>query len=163
MTFIECPITKPFIVFLIKMLKRRKGQLYVPKFTGLYAFYRPYWLETEDDGIKKFTTYRERIPLNPIKVPPQNIKNYLPYGEDAYLRDCMAKKYRVIHLDDVGGIVLRPSVEICSAIEFLKGEIAGIEGVSFLNAVFLQLLINQRFQYFRGYCFGRRVRNDLDR
>ena len=55
-------------------------------FTGLYAIYRPYWLETEDDQIKS---------LQNVKYA--GIKGSL-LGEDTYLRDCMERKYKCVYL-----------------------------------------------------------------
>jgi glycosyltransferase involved in cell wall biosynthesis len=60
-------------------------------FTGLYAFYRPYWKDTE-------TTEDLKILENPKLESLVD----LGWGEDDYLRINMSKKYKVVFLKEAG-------------------------------------------------------------
>jgi len=91
---------------------------YYSVFTGLYALYRPYWLETEDDGIKKL----------------QNVKyggmSASIYGEDTYLRDCMARKYRCVYLRNVGAIDYGIALHDNHSMQFAVGRYSVHSGLS---------------------------------
>lgn len=60
-------------------------------FTGLYAFYRPYWLETEDTE-----------KLKELENPKFITSLALGWGEDDNLRMSMSSKHRVIFLKEAG-------------------------------------------------------------
>ena len=64
-------------------------------FTGLYAIWRPYWLDSEDEGICEI--YNPKV---------ENISPDAVIGEDTYLRNCMSKKHKVVFLRDVGAFDL---------------------------------------------------------
>ena len=61
-------------------------------FTGLYALYRPYWLDTEDEKIKNLKNAKYA-----------GLKGSM-LGEDTYLRDCMEKKHKCAYLRYVGAV-----------------------------------------------------------
>lgn len=63
-------------------------------FTGLYAMWRPYWLDSEDEGIKSLE--------NP-KNAPFIFGQWGGYcGEDTYLKNRMETKHKCVFLSDVG-------------------------------------------------------------
>lgn len=72
-----------------------------PVFTGLYAIWRPYWLETEDKGIRR------------LMSPRDYHRSLIPgiIGEDTYLYLCMRRKYRCVFLRNLGGICLERDIE----------------------------------------------------
>lgn len=72
-------------------------------FTGLYALYRPFWLDTEDQELL-------RAMLHPHEKD-QAAGDAAYLGEDVFLRDSMSRKHSVLYLQDVGGKDLRVSLE----------------------------------------------------
>lgn len=84
-------------------------KLYHSVFTGLYAFYRPYWIETEDSRIKELRN-------------PKHAGFYSSViGEDVYLRDCMQRKYRCVYLKCVGAVDYGISLHDNPVIQFTMG------------------------------------------
>lgn len=71
--------------------------LWPPGMTGLYALWRPFWLDTEDEGIERLRDPRKYGPKGSLAL----------LGEDVYLRNCMSTKHRCVHLKDVGGYNIR--------------------------------------------------------
>lgn len=66
-------------------------------FTGLYVLFRPFWIDSEDEGIKAL----EDPKTAPIIVDVQ-YGGYI--GEDTYLKNCMEQKYRCLFLSIKGAI-----------------------------------------------------------
>ena len=66
---------------------------YPIRFTGLYAIWRPYWLDSEDNGIKT---------LRDLKKIVDNSVEEVAFGEDVYLHNCLIKKHKAFYLRDVG-------------------------------------------------------------
>ncbi|MCW3975548.1 MAG: hypothetical protein NWE86_04825, partial [Candidatus Bathyarchaeota archaeon] len=93
-------------------------------FTGLYALYRPYWLNSESpDSIKKLT--------NPSITPIEPLNEYSDIGEDTHLRDWMIKKYKCLHLPDTGALVTRLGNEDSKKIQYKTGKKYAHEGKNF--------------------------------
>jgi hypothetical protein len=69
------------------------------RFTGLYALYKPFWLDSEvEDEVRRA----------PHPESPGFAQGRFPYrGEDAVLRDYMVRKHKVLCLPVVGGTDLR--------------------------------------------------------
>jgi glycosyltransferase involved in cell wall biosynthesis len=76
--------------------------VYPIRFTGLYAIWRPYWLDSEDNGIKKLRDPRIR---DPTKIMDNSFED-VTFGEDVYLHNCLIKKHKAVYLRDVGAICL---------------------------------------------------------
>lgn len=85
--------------------------MYHDVFTGLYALFRPYWLETEDERIKD---------LQNVKYA--GIKGSL-LGEDTYLRDCMQRKYKCAYLRCVGAIDFGIALHDNNHMQFAMGRL----------------------------------------
>ncbi len=79
-----------------------KEALLPPIFSGLYAFWRPFWRETEDTEIRNL--------LNPSKESYRSAGPGI-IGEDTYLFICMRRKYRCCMLKEIGAIGLARNVE----------------------------------------------------
>jgi hypothetical protein len=82
-------------------------------FTGLYAMYRPYWLDSEDEE------QLMKIEHPHVQELPQNEAVYL--GEDVILRDAMTARHKIIYLPEVGGTDLRISLEDRAPIQARTG------------------------------------------
>jgi FkbM family methyltransferase len=90
-------------------------------FTGLYAVYRPYWLNSENLGsIKKLK--------NPSTAPLRPLKEDSSIGEDTHLRDWMIKKYECLYLSDIGAKVTRLGLEDSKKIQYKTGKKYVYEG-----------------------------------
>jgi len=121
-------------------------------FTGLYAICRSYWLNSEDEGIKKL--------VNPKQIlRGQNrefdITQVYPTGEDTYLRDCMATQYRVIYLPDIGSICLIDYLEDHPHVQFWKGFYFASRGRSLLGAL-VRTVLRLQVHYFVGHLYGKK-------
>jgi len=100
-------------------------------FTGLYAFWRPFWLETEDDFVERISA-----------------------SEDVHLCLGIMKKYRCVFLKDVGGFCLGIQAEDKIVNQFRAGQwfaqYAGFRRMLFhsiFSARFLELwgFLHERF------------------
>lgn len=118
-------------------------------FSGLYVLYRPYWLDSEDDGVKKMvpTVWKqkkgEKIDNNAYNV-----------GEDNYLRDCMEKKHKVLYLTRIGAVVIDRDKHAHPGLQFQRGRYSAKRGRSFLGAV-IHTILHIEPNYFKGYLFER--------
>jgi hypothetical protein len=83
-----------------------------PKFGGLYAFWRPYWLETEDYGVRLVRDPR-------IKGYPEAGLGIL--GEDTYLYLCMKRQYTCVHDNSVSAIDVKGFVEDLPRLQYEWG------------------------------------------
>lgn len=73
-------------------------------FTGLYAFFRPYWIETEpEEEIKKLVNPKQSVSGDVLISSDTTVS-----GEDVFLRNKMATKYRIINLSTIGAVSWRP-------------------------------------------------------
>ena len=83
-----------------------------PKFGGLYAFWRPFWLETEDYGIRLVRDPR-------TKGYPEAGLGIL--GEDTYLFLCMKRQYNCVHDNSVCAIDVKGFVEDLPRLQYEWG------------------------------------------
>ena len=124
-------------------------------FTGLYCFWRPYWLETEDRGIERLHNPKmsiwERVPSE------WESKDFYATGEDTYLRDCMIRKHRVVYLPDVGASVLRVELESNPQVQFSNGVYFALRGRHWLGAL-TRTVLRLEPNYLVGHRYGVRLR-----
>jgi len=85
------------------------NKLYSPRFTGLYALWRPYWLDSEDDNIKF------------LEDPSKANGGLALVGEDAYLHNCMQTKHKCVHLSEYGGHCMRNDCNDLPNVQFEIG------------------------------------------
>ena len=122
---------------------------YYRVFTGLYALYRPYWLETEDDGIKNL----KNVKYAGIKAST--------LGEDTYLRDCMNRKYRCVYLRSVGATDYGIALHDDPKMQFATGRYYFHKGMS-LSGVLLASFTYFHPQSIAGYLYEKeRVRKGI--
>ncbi|MFX1512912.1 MAG: hypothetical protein ACFFCQ_10025, partial [Promethearchaeota archaeon] len=140
-----------FLRHLHRDYKSGKG-LQMTLFTGLYAFYRPYWRDTEDEGIKKLVPtawQQDRLKLQNVNKDAYNV------GEDNYLRDCMEKKYRVLYLARMGATVIDRDKHRDPRLQYQRGRYNAKRRRSLLGAIFHTLLLVEP-HYLRGFIAERR-------
>jgi hypothetical protein len=112
------------------------------RFTGLYALYRPYWLDSEVEEEVKSSPY----PLSPgLLAGPDAFR-----GEDAILRDYMRLKHRVVILPDVGGEDLREAQGDRPVFQAKMGKKFFMDGRTF-DYVFVRSLLYVRGQMLGSY------------
>ncbi len=106
-----------------------------PTFTGLYAVYKPYWLETEEeDSLKQISD-------------PKYSKSYAR-GEDGHIHDAMLKRYRVTVLRTIGCFALSDQIEEIPSIQVKIGKVQRKKNV--LRMVF-QAIAFLRPYLLKGY------------
>jgi len=126
---------------------RITSKLRPPGFTGLYALWRPHWLDSEDEGIKLLEDPRDA-----------GVKGSLVLiGEDAYLHNCMQVKHRCIHLADIGGYAMRDYCNDHPSIQFEVGRYYAEQGYG-LSSVLLRSLGLARLHILRGYIHQKTAR-----
>jgi len=118
-----------------------------PKFTGLYALWRPYWLDSEDDNIKLLEDARK-------------VKGGLALiGEDTYLHNCMQKKHKCIHLSEYGGSCMRND---CNDLPNVQFEIGRHYTKTYnTSQVLLRSIMFARPNIIKGYFYQKRTDETL--
>jgi len=98
-----------------RVIRALKREAY---FTGLYALYRPYWLETEDEESAKKIPHPlshgalEREDDFFVGLSSGREATIPPYlGDDTMLKRAMLKKYRVVSLPQIGGVEVRTETD----------------------------------------------------
>ena len=127
----------------------RGAGLEATSFTGLYCLYRPYWLATEDDGIKQLVNPKQMLRG---KI---DITQVYPIGEDTYLRDCMATQYKCKYLSDVGGYCLTEYLEDNPLVQFWIGFYFASKGRSLLAAL-VRMILRLQVHYLIGHLYGKK-------
>lgn len=139
--------------FVYPFWHRHRGEgLQMTTFTGLYALYRPYWLDSEDDNIKKLKN--PKTALRKGNEPIVGAKVCL--GEDTYLRNCMEQKHNVAYLNAVGAIIVTErELKHHSHVQFERGRYYFDRGRSVLGAIVTMVMHFQPY-YLKGYFYERR-------
>ncbi len=120
-------------------------------FSGLYALWRPYWLDSEpEEEAKKFTNpkqiLREKRTISAIP--------YFYAGEDTFLRDWISKKHKCIYLKNIGAIDLGASLENQPFVQYMTGAYFAQQKRSLVVSLGRSILRAQP-HYLRGYMTGR--------
>lgn len=120
---------------------RQKG-----RFSGLYALWRPYWLDSEpEEKIQQF------IGVKQVWRGEHNMYNGgAPRGEDSILNVYMKRKHHTIHLLDVGATVLRENNHYLKWFQRVRGRHGAKHGKSIWYAV-LHVLLRGEPEYLKGY------------
>jgi len=128
----------------------RARQAHFAPFTGLYCIFRPYWLDSEDEGLKNLEDPRTKRALGSLAA----------MGEDTYLRNCMVTKHRVRYLREVGAYCMTRYVEDVPHMQFELGRYMAAKGYSWIR-VLLRTLMYGRIHYLRGYLYQKRTRQEI--
>lgn len=140
-----------YFIILQRIKAKKSGEgLRMTLFTGLYALYRPYWLDSEDEGVKKMVPSAWKQDLS--KKVDQDA--YM-VGEDNYLRDCMEKKHLVVYLTRIGAVVIDRDKHSHQGIQFQRGRYNAKQGRSLLGAI-VHTILHVEPGYFRGYLSERK-------
>ncbi|MDH5770419.1 MAG: glycosyltransferase [Candidatus Bathyarchaeota archaeon] len=113
-------------------------------FTGLYAIWRPYWLDSEDEG---------RCEVCNPKV--EDITPDTVIGEDTYLRNCMSRKYRTIYLKDVGAFDMNIRLNDLSKMQYDSGRIYAKKRLNIVR-ILMKTLLYGRLKTLSGWVSERR-------
>ena len=113
-----------------------------PGIMGLYSIWRPYWEDSEDEGIKQLPDLRREEPKGSHAV----------LGEDIYLRNCMQKKHAAVHLRDIGAYNMRPDWPDRPYVQFELGRFYR-ESMYSLGSVALRSVAFVRPHLLRGYLY----------
>ena len=137
------------ITFLRKIVHRILDPfMEITLFTGLYALWKPYWLDSEpEEKIKKHVNPKQFYRGEYAQEIPPDVN---PTGEDTHLRDCMFKKHRCIYLRDIGAIMLRDVYENVPYVQYMKGQYFRRHGRSLLVSLGRAFLRAQPY-YLVGY------------
>lgn len=167
----ECPrdllsflrlIGKGFLQkFVHKLVKAYTGkEIATTAFTGLYALWRPYWLDSEDEGIKKLVNPKQKLRQGITKA--WTLEDFYGTGEDTYLRDCMERKHKLIYLPDIGCIMLTNPLEVHPDVQYSKGVYHALRGRNLIGALTRTIF---RFEphYIRGHFYGKQLLRVLTR
>ena len=119
-------------------------------FTGLYCIFRPFWLDSEDEGIKSLEDPRTERALGSLAA----------VGEDTYLRNCMVPKHRVLYLREIGAYCMTRYVEDVPHMQFELGRYMAAKGISWPR-VLLKSLMYARIHYLRGYLYQKRAGQEI--
>jgi len=143
--------------FLQKYVHRfaKVGGITATRFSGLYAIWKPYWLDSEpEEGIKNLVNPKQK--LRQGITNQWTLEDFYGTGEDTYLRNCMIKKYRVVYLSDIGAINLRPALESHPDVQFLKGIYFALRGRNLIGAL-ARTLFRLQPHYLCGHLYGKRL------
>jgi len=131
--------------------RRYRGEgLKMSTFTGLYALWRPYWLDSEDEGIKSLENPKTALRRGEEPVVGEKVC----MGEDTYLRDCMEKCHKIVYLRDVGAFSIGRQLQDHPHVQFERGRYYLVRGRSTLGAIFTSVVRIQP-HYLRGYLYER--------
>jgi len=116
---------------------------------GLYALWRPHWLDSEDDAISRLPDPRGRGVEGSLVL----------MGEDIHLYNCMKIKHRCAHVSDICAYNLRADYNERPSIQFEVGRYYAQKRYPFWN-VLLKSLALARFHYLHGYFYQRNRREE---
>lgn len=144
------------ITYILFLNRVPKGSgLYMSLFTGLYAMYRPYWEDSEDEGIK-----RVHPPFHKASEKQREEIDEIGLGEDTYLRDCMEKMHKVISLSKLGGVVMDREKQYIPKVQFDRGRYSARKGRSYLGAI-VHTIAHIEPEYLKGFLYERGIiKND---
>jgi glycosyltransferase involved in cell wall biosynthesis len=124
----------------------------ITMFTGLYALWKPYWLDSEpEEKIKKHVNPKQFLRGEYARGVPTDVN---PTGEDTHLRDCMLEKHRCIYLHDFGAIGLRGLYEDDPCVQYMTGQYFARRGRSLLVSLG-RAFFRVQSDYLRGFLHQR--------
>jgi len=116
-------------------------------FTGLYAFYRPFWLDTEkEEDVKRLVNPKQLYRGEKVELSGASAIT----GEDTFLRDNMVKKYRCVYLRDIGAIDLGFPTESFPYLQYTTGQYFARQGRSTLIS-FGRAFLRAQPHYLKGF------------
>jgi hypothetical protein len=139
----------------LKKVAHRFPNFGATSFTGLYAVWKPYWLDVLTiDVAKKFTKLKSKV----RQGLPVTVSDFYGSGDDTFLRDLMVKKYKCVYLTDVGATVLTDPWEDRPIIQYGKGVYFASMGRKMIISVGRAIVRAQPY-YIVGYLHGRKIKD----
>ena len=135
-------------ILLLKNIRSTSG-LKMTLFTGLYALYKPYWLDSEGDDIKKMEP-----PFHKVDFGAKINKESFNMGEDTFLRDSIEKNHRTITLSTIAGVIMDREKHNHPKMQFERGRYNAKRGRSFLGAI-VHTVIHIEPNYLKGFLIER--------
>lgn len=125
-------------------------------FTGLYALWRPYWLDSEpEELVKQLQSSKTALRKGEgVKWSPEIFRST---GEDTFLRDCMTKKHRALYLSDIGAYVLTDPLEDRPEVQFKQGIYFALRGRNLVGAL-ARTVFRAQPDYLLGHLYGSKLR-----
>jgi len=120
--------------------------VYPMRFTGLYAIWRPYWLDSEDEGIERLRS--------PKKVINGNFEEVV-FGEDVYLHNCLIKKHKGVYLRDVGAVCLTADAQDKPYVQFQIGRYFASRNYNIFQ-ILAKSVLYLRFHVMLGWLYEKR-------
>ena len=130
-----------------RMITQKIVNLVYPiRFTGLYAIWRPYWLDSEDEGIKRLRS--------PKKIMDGSFEEVV-FGEDVYLHNCLIKKHKGVYLRDVGAVCLTADAQDKPYVQFQIGRYFASRNYNIFQ-ILAKSVLYLRFHVMLGWLYEKR-------
>jgi len=130
-----------------RMITQKIVNLVYPiRFTGLYAIWRPYWLDSEDKGIKRLRS--------PKKIMDGSFEEVV-FGEDVYLHNCLIKKHKSVYLRDVGAVCLTADAQDKPYVQFQSGRYFASRNYNIFQ-ILAKSILYLRFHVMLGWLYEKR-------
>lgn len=130
-----------------RMITQKIVNLVYPiRFTGLYAIWRPYWLDSEDKGIKRLRS--------PKKIMDGSFEEVV-FGEDVYLHNCLIKKHKGVYLRDVGAVCLTADAQDKPYVQFQSGRYFASRNYNIFQ-ILAKSVLYLRFHVMLGWLYEKR-------
>lgn len=123
----------------VREIMRRLG---TRRFTGLYAFNKKRWIETEGDSVKKMVSAKKSK-----RITKDSARDL---GEDTFLKNRMEKKYDVLFLGDIGAVDLQIASVDLPVSQFVLGKYAKEKRYNILRVI-VHTVLNLHPFYLMGY------------
>jgi glycosyltransferase involved in cell wall biosynthesis len=120
--------------------------VYPIRFTGLYAIWRPYWLDSENEGIKNLKSQKKTV---------NDSYEEVTIGEDVYLHDCLIKKHKAVYLRDVGATCLTPDAQDKPYAQFQSGRYFASRNYNIFQ-ILAKSILYLRFHVILGWLYEKR-------
>ena len=130
-----------------RMITQKIVNLVYPiRFTGLYAIWRPYWLDSEDKGIKRLRSQK--------KITDGSFEEVV-FGEDVYLHNCLIKKHKGVYLRDVGAVCLTADAQDKPYVQFQIGRYFASRNYNIFQ-ILAKSILYLRFHVMLGWLYEKR-------
>lgn len=130
-----------------RMITQKIVNLVYPiRFTGLYAIWRPYWLDSEDEGIKRLRSQK--------KIVDGSFEEVV-FGEDVYLHNCLIKKHKSVYLRDVGAVCLTADAQDKPHVQFQSGRYFASRNYNIFQ-ILAKSILYLRFHVMLGWLYEKR-------
>jgi len=137
----------------LRLLSNIRKRFGATTFTGLYAFWKPYWEEVEPlEKAKRF----QKIKVKVREKRALSLEDFFGAGGDTLLRDEMIQKHKVVYLQDIGAFVLTDPWEDRPMVQYGKGIYFAVRGRSTSVALGRAFLRIQPY-YFVGHLYGKKL------